>query len=510
MNLVVVNSEGLQRKYEGAIDHAEIDRVVDGKIEEARPTFHMRGFRPGKVPARLLKARFGKSLTGEAITELVEEAVKRHLEETGEKPIRSPNVDLANEEASGESIKFSVDYECEPAYPELDFSEIQVERPVLKDIEDVINQDFEKFIQSLGSVPVDTEPGEEADEDDIVTINLKVLVDGKERDELAAEGLDVRVAPPDVDHPFASKLKGMRSGDTRTVTAPLPDTLARDDGGMADYEIQAMDVKKTKKLQTREQVEEAHGAEQLASIEAQLRQRRESWISYWTERLVNQKLLDELDERLEFELPPSMLNSEMENVRNALLQDAQQAASRQANAAEAAQESAEEPPADADPREADVSDSLPEASAEERPKESSEHQPDAAAGKAEQAPVDEEEVGRLATRRLKLGLYLNDLAGKKELTPSQQEVENWYRGRSRTEEEFEQYRQALQERKDLWVYAAGQLIESKALRYVAELATKQDLEVDLDAFTARVRDLTTETEEEADPEDMDNLPEGAG
>ena len=133
MQVVQTEGEGLRRGYTITVPAAEIDAKVQEKLAEAQPSVQMKGFRRGKVPLALLKRQFGPRLLGEAMQESIDGAMTRHFEETGDRPAGKPEVAVANQDwKEGQDVEVTMTYEALPAVPELDFSEIELERLVVR------------------------------------------------------------------------------------------------------------------------------------------------------------------------------------------------------------------------------------------------------------------------------------------------------------------------------------------------------------------------------------------
>ena len=77
---------GLKRGYEAKILAADIDAKVTQKIESSRSDVQLKGFRKGHAPVSLLKKMYGKSMIGEAMQESIDELIRNHFKNSGDKP----------------------------------------------------------------------------------------------------------------------------------------------------------------------------------------------------------------------------------------------------------------------------------------------------------------------------------------------------------------------------------------------------------------------------------------
>ena len=461
MNLTEVVAEGLVRKYEGSITADEIGGRIDSKIEEIRPTMNLPGFRRGKVPAKLIRTRFGKQLRSEMVNDIIKEVVKNHLEATGDRPVTNPKLDLADGEETG-SVKVTVDYECMPEIPEIDFSEITIERPVLKDTDRHVQRRLDKFLRQLVK-PVSTGEDYEAAVNDLVVLDLKVFVEGAEQEDLRDEEHSCYVDGPDSDHFFASGLLGAKVGERRMVPKLVTGSPGSNDE-KTEYECQIKSISKVEIPETKEERGKlCGGLDRWEALESSIRARQLAQYSEWTQEIVNRLLLDALDERIQTELPPSLLEEEANTVRAALLKEAI------AKSAESSDDEA-------------VENGSPEAAAEGAETDG----PDTAGDEPVQdSGVDEEEVVKIASRRLKLALFMVDQAGKHELRTTRAEINRWIEQRFEDPEEQNKAKALVESNSNFAGSISNQIMERKVLRFIFELVTKTEVQLEFEEFLAR-------------------------
>lgn len=92
MQTVETLNEGLKRAYRITIPSKDIAARVDGEIKKVAPRIQMPGFRPGKVPANLVRKMHGPALEQEALNTAVQEGVQQLLAEQKLRPAMQPAV----------------------------------------------------------------------------------------------------------------------------------------------------------------------------------------------------------------------------------------------------------------------------------------------------------------------------------------------------------------------------------------------------------------------------------
>src|SRR6185503_5201473 len=127
MQVTELAADGLKRQFKIVIPAQDLTAKVDERVAEMARTASMPGFRPGKVPAGLLKKQYGQALYGEALEQAVNQSTAKAIEDRGLKPALQPRVDL-KELVEGKDVEFEVAVEVLPEIGKLDFSGIELER----------------------------------------------------------------------------------------------------------------------------------------------------------------------------------------------------------------------------------------------------------------------------------------------------------------------------------------------------------------------------------------------
>ena len=483
MDLVETVAEGLVRRCEGRLEPDELDHQIGEKVAEVLPTLVLPGFRRGKVPERVVRARFGKELKGETVGKIIEDAIKRHFEETGNRPVRTPETNVTGIDSQDGDIEVTIEYECMPKFPEVDFSQIELERPVPKDLESLVEREVERFASAMADFE-DTEPGYEAVLNDQVTLDLRVVVNGVEREDLKAEGMVQRVDESEVSSPLSAGLVGAKAGERRSVAGELSDRLAKDDGETsAEFDCLIKEVRRAVLPEINDELATRVGVGSLEELKGACRRRLQENYAVRAERIMHQRLLDELDERLDFELPPGLLAGETATVQAALASEAKPVgdSAEDEGSADHPEGTAEQSEGMAEQSEADETESVGEAG-----------QP------AADVLETDEEIDRIARRRLKLGLFLSEVATTNGLKVTDADYDELISSRFRSPEERQAAAEAFRNNPELANRWLGTIIERKSLRFLAELATKTDLEMEPSELEQRLRELDSDDEDDED------------
>ena len=122
MQIVETTNEGLKRAYTLTIPAKDIDAKIDAEVKKVAPQVRMPGFRPGKVPANLVRKMHGEAMHAEVLNTTVRESVDELMKDKKLRPALQPKIELKDDYEQGKDAELSVELEV---LPEFDVPEIE-------------------------------------------------------------------------------------------------------------------------------------------------------------------------------------------------------------------------------------------------------------------------------------------------------------------------------------------------------------------------------------------------
>ncbi|MDX2676757.1 MULTISPECIES: trigger factor [Streptomyces] len=286
----------------------ELKDSLDAAYKKINQQVTVKGFRKGKIPARVIDQRFGR---GAVLEEAVNDALpKFYTEAVNEAEIDvlgQPEVDIT-ELKDGETLNFTAEVDVRPALelPE-DFSSIEVE----VDAVEVTDEDIDKSVEQLRERFASTSPVERAAEDgDVVTVDLEAKVDGEVLEDGVASGVSYTIGSGELLEGIDDAVKGLEAGGEATFTSELK-------GGSAAGKEAEVTVKVTQ-VAARELPELDDEFAQLASefdtldeLKADSRKRLENMKQYDQATQAQERVLEKLLELVEVPVPEKLLEDEI-------------------------------------------------------------------------------------------------------------------------------------------------------------------------------------------------------
>ena len=430
MQVTETLNEGLKRGYSIKLTAAELEKKVNEKLQEAQPDVEMKGFRKGKVPLALLKRQFGQRVLGEAMQETIDGAMSKHFEDSGDRPAMQPNIEMQNGEKwkEGDDVEVSMTYEALPSIPDVDFSKIKLQKLVVKSDKAAVDEALDNLASSANDFK-DRKKGSKAKDGDQVVIDFLGTVDGEAFEGGSSEDYPLVLGSNSFIPGFEEQLIGCKAGDDKNVKVTFPDDYGSKDlaGKNAEFACKVKNVKEPVPAKINDELATKFGAEDLKALKTQISERLESEYGGAARAVMKRQLLDALDKKVKFELPPSLVEAEAKQIAHQLFHD-------------------ENP---------DI-----EGHDHEEVKPSKEH-------------------NKLAERRVRLGLLLAELGQKAEVEVSDAEMTQAIMAQSRQypgqEKEFFEF---IQKNQQMQQQLRAPIFEDKVVDHIFEQAAVTDKKVD--------------------------------
>jgi trigger factor len=285
---------------------AEIARVAKGYSKQAK----LPGFRPGKVPATIVKQRFKDQILHDVMHGLIPRAVEEALQSRGIEPVDTPNIkDVALEE--GQPLKFTAAIETVPPFDPGDLSTLTATRPSGAVTDEAVEQVLQRLRERAAKYePVEGRPIADGDTA-VLDIERKDADRETDRHENVSIELGSAANPPG----FDANLIGLAVGDERTFVVHFPaDYTVKD---MADtdvtYTVKVKEVRHKALPELDDEFAKDLGAfESLAALRDRVRSDLHEEAEENATRHVRTELLRQLAQRVTFELPPSLVEREVD------------------------------------------------------------------------------------------------------------------------------------------------------------------------------------------------------
>ncbi len=244
MQVSVESLGGLQRKMTVQVPAEQIDSEVDKRLKRVTRTVKMKGFRPGKVPYKVVQQRYGGEIRREVLGDLMQSSYAEAVSQEKLQPAGGPRIQTDGAEA-GNDLEFTATFEI---YPEVELKKtegLKIERPVAG----IGDEDVDRVLENLREQRAHWHAVERAaKEGDQVTVDFKATIDGEAFPGNEADDFAVELGAGQMPEEFEQALTGASAGDEVTKAIPFP----------ADHPTEAVAGKSADFIITVKKVSEKH------------------------------------------------------------------------------------------------------------------------------------------------------------------------------------------------------------------------------------------------------------
>jgi len=315
MQIVETTNEGLKRGYTVTIPAKDIEARIDAEVKKVAPQVRMPGFRPGKVPANLIKKMHGEALHSDAFNASVRESIDKLMREKKLRPALQPKVDLGDGYEQGKDAELSVELEVLPDIAVPKIEGLKLERLTVPVTDAQVDEQLARLAENQKSYADAPKTKKAADGDQLI-IDFVGRVDGEEFEGGKADGAALVLGSGQFIPGFEEQLTGVKAGDTKTITVTFPSDYPATHlaGKDAEFDVTVQAVKVEGETRADDEFAKSLGLESLDKLKGLLRGQLEQETAGLTRTQMKRQLLDKLAAQHDFDVPPAMVEAEFEQI----------------------------------------------------------------------------------------------------------------------------------------------------------------------------------------------------
>ena len=314
MQVTETLSEGLKRGFAVTLPASDIEQKRTAKLLEIGKSIRLPGFRPGKVPATLVRQRYGSAVMAEVLEESVNDATRQVLDDRGLRVATQPKVDV-KEIGDAKDVEFTVEVELLPEIAMPDFSGMSLTRFKAEPAADAVDK-------ALGEIASRQEGREAVTEDrgaqvgDTLTVDFLGKVDGVPFAGGTGTDMAVKLGGAGFIPGFSEGMEGMKAGEERTIHVTFPEQYhaAELAGKAATFDLVGKGLEQPKPAEVNDELATAIGFGNLDELRAAVVGRIQNEYDGVSRMRIKRDLLDLLSKAVTFEVPASMADAEFEAI----------------------------------------------------------------------------------------------------------------------------------------------------------------------------------------------------
>ncbi|ADC71087.1 trigger factor [Thioalkalivibrio sp. K90mix] len=315
MQVSVEATGNLERKMTIQVPPERVETEVDNRLKSLAKRVRLDGFRPGKVPLKVVRQRYGAGVYQEVLSEVLQESYREAVQQEGLEPAGNPSIEPQSVE-SGQPIEFVASFQVFPEVEVADFSDAKIERPVAE----IGDEDIDRVIDSLREQNKEwADVKRKAKKGDRITLDFVGSIDGEEFEGGKADDFQVEVGAGRLIEDFEKQLKGVKTGEEPTIDVTFPDDYPAENlkGKTAQFALTIKKVEGPKLPEVDEEFAKKFGIEDgsVEKLRADVRSNMERELNQALKGKVKNQVMELIIERHGFDLPDALVKSEINRLR---------------------------------------------------------------------------------------------------------------------------------------------------------------------------------------------------
>ncbi|WIW95376.1 trigger factor [Altererythrobacter rubellus] len=325
MQIKETTNKGLKRAYQLTIPAKDIAAKIEAEVKKIAPQVKMPGFRPGKVPANLIKKMHGEQLHAQTVNDVIRESVDQLMKDKELRPAMQPKIELGEGYEEGKDAEIAIELEVLPTVEVPSTDGLKLERLVVPVADEAVNEAVASIAGQNKSYK-DAAKSKKAAEGNQLIIDFVGKLDGVEFEGGKAEDAALVIGSGQFIPGFEEQLVGVKTGDQKTITVTFPKEYQAENlaGKDAEFDITVKQVKVETETKVDDEFAKNLGLDSLDKLKELMRGQLEQQTAGLTRTQMKRQLLDTLAAGHDFEVPEGMVNAEFEQIWAQLLQEAQQ------------------------------------------------------------------------------------------------------------------------------------------------------------------------------------------
>jgi len=362
MKVTIDSKKGLKTNLKVFVDKKTIEEKIGVRLAELSKTVNLKGFRPGKVPLNVLKRQFGKAVYGEVLEKILKETSTKALEEKKIKAAGQPKLDLKSY-GEGKDLNYTLEIVELPAVKLQSLENIKFTDYEIKVTEDEIKKRIDDIAKNQSNFK-DKSENETAENGDLVAFDYNATIEKKNFEGGQGKNTQIVLGKDLFIKGFDKQLLGVKKNQEKKVIIMLPENYPKKEfaNKKADFKCKILNIKKPESVKIDDQFAQSLGAKDLNDLKLLVNKQIQNQYKMSLDNLSKDNILNQIEKLHEIDLPDNLVQQELAIISEGL--------------------------------------------------------------KKEDVEKNKKESEKIAKKRIKLGLLLNELGEKNNLKVDEQELRN--------------------------------------------------------------------------------------
>jgi trigger factor len=321
MQVSIETTSGLERRLTVGVPADRVDQQVDARLLKAAKDVRLPGFRPGKVPMKVMRQRFGAGVRQEVLGEVMSQSFQEAVMQENLRPAGQPQIEPRNLDA-GKDLEYVAIFEVFPDVDVVEITDYTVERPAAEVTQEDVDNIIDVFRKQQGSMEVVERP---AAEGDTVNIDFAGTRDGEAFEGGSGEGTDLELGSGRMIPGFEDGIVGMSAGDEKTLALTFPEDYHSEElqGAEVEFKVTVNSVSEQQLAPLDEKLFASYGVEEGGEeqFRKEVAENMARELKNAVQAKVKQQVMDAVIAAHEsLEIPKSLISQEINAMREQMFQ----------------------------------------------------------------------------------------------------------------------------------------------------------------------------------------------
>ena len=324
MDVSVETLEGLETRLTITLPSETFEERLDVKLNEAKNKARLPGFRPGKIPLKEIRRRFGPSLRAELAGEMMQSSFYEAIAQESLNPAGPPTLEVKTMDPNAD-LEFTATFELVPSVEVADLAKVEIKRPSTE----ITDEDIEKMVDRLKEQRISYEPVERVSQaDDQVTVDFEGSLDGELVESAKGSDASFVIGKGQMIEDFEKGATGLSKDQETKFEAVFPENYRAEElrGKTVEFSLTMKEVKEPKLPELNDEFFKEFGVEEGGeeAFRKEVLSNMEKELDNSVKNQLKQQVMDSLGELHDFEIPAPMISREIQVLKDQMMGQFQQ------------------------------------------------------------------------------------------------------------------------------------------------------------------------------------------
>ena len=362
MKVTVETQKGLKKNLKVFVDKKEIEQKITDRLIDLGKKVNLKGFRPGKIPLDVLRRQFGKAIYSEVLENVLKETSSKAIEEKKIRVAGQPKLELKTY-GEGKDLNYSLEIDELPNIKIKSLEDIKFTDYEIKITEDEIEKRINEIAKNQNNF-VDKKENETSVKGDLVVFDYKATIEGKNFEGGEGKNTQIVLGKDLFIKGFDNQLLSVKKNQNKEVAVTLPENYPKKEFAkkLANFKCKILNIKKPEPIKINDEFAKNLGAKDLGNLKEMVTQQIQNQYKANLDFLSKDNILNQIEKLHDINLPDNLIKKEIDIMAQGL--------------------------------------------------------------KENEAEENKKETEKIAKKRIKLGLILNEIGEKNNLKVEEQELQN--------------------------------------------------------------------------------------